>query len=139
MAILTTWKKEKRYSGSLSPSYKSFKDWAQGLPSILDTCYYYNRSAIDDLEETIKAKYNDEEAAADALTRFIYDELNEAVTFKYSVGDIVRFKGWCIDTLGIVIYIENGTMPYLVKIINKGAETEVWAGDEDLEAVNIKK
>lgn len=37
-----------------------FKDWAQGLPSILDTCYYYNRSAVDDLavilEETEEEK-----------------------------------------------------------------------------------
>ena len=26
-----------------------FTDWCAGLPSILDTCYYYNRSAVDDL------------------------------------------------------------------------------------------
>ena len=27
----------------------AFRDWCAGLPSVLDTCYYYNRSAVDDL------------------------------------------------------------------------------------------
>ena len=26
-----------------------FADWCAGLPSVLDTCYYYNRSSVDDL------------------------------------------------------------------------------------------
>jgi len=52
--ILEVHAKEKFYS----PEYQSrkgytneqvFIDWAQGLPSVLDTCYYYNRSAVDDL------------------------------------------------------------------------------------------
>ena len=57
-----------------------FTDWAQGLPSILDTCYYYNRSAVDDLgailEETAeeKARYS-EQNAEQLLTALIYREL----------------------------------------------------------------
>lgn len=57
-----------------------FEDWAQGLPSVLDTLYYYNRSAVDDLgdilEETPeeKAKYS-ESLAAERLTNLIYREL----------------------------------------------------------------
>lgn len=57
-----------------------FTDWAQGLPSILDTCYYYNRSAVDDLgailEETAeeKARYS-EQNAEQLLTALIYKEL----------------------------------------------------------------
>lgn len=57
-----------------------FTDWAQGLSSILDTCYYYNRSAVDDLgailEETEqeKARYS-EQNAEQLLTSLIYREL----------------------------------------------------------------
>ena len=57
-----------------------FTDWAEGLPSILDTCYYYNRSAVDDLgailEETAeeKARYSESQAEA-LLTSLIYREL----------------------------------------------------------------
>lgn len=57
-----------------------FKDWAQGLPSILDTCYYCNRSAVDDLaiilEETEeeKNKYTQEEAE-ELLTYLLYREI----------------------------------------------------------------
>lgn len=58
----------------------AFIDWAQGLPSVLDTCYFYNRSAIDDLgaileeTETEKKKYN-ETGAEQFLTRLIYKVL----------------------------------------------------------------
>ena len=58
----------------------AFIDWAQGLPSILDTCYFYNRSAIDDLgaileeTETEKKKYNETDAEQ-LLTRLIYKVL----------------------------------------------------------------
>lgn len=61
----------------------SFKAWAAGLPSIIDTCYYYNRSAVDDLgailEETEeeKAKFT-EEQAEEKLTNMIYRELIKA-------------------------------------------------------------
>lgn len=76
MAILTTWKEEKRYNGS--PTYESFKDWCQGLPSILDTCYYYNRSAIKDLAVILEDRSKDERAAEEKLTWLIYRELQEA-------------------------------------------------------------
>ena len=58
----------------------AFIDWVQGLPSVLDTCYFYNRSAIDDLgaileeTETEKKKYNETEAEQ-LLTRLIYKVL----------------------------------------------------------------
>lgn len=60
----------------------AFLDWCAGLPSVLDTCYYYNRSAVDDLgavlEETgtEKAKYT-ESAAQELLTKLIYRELTK--------------------------------------------------------------
>ena len=46
--ILETFRSEKRYSNHYF-EFSKFKDWCQGLPSILDTCYYYNRLAADDL------------------------------------------------------------------------------------------
>jgi hypothetical protein len=55
----------------------AFEDWAAGLPSLLDTCYYYNRSAVDDLAvileetETEKARFTEEKAEW-ALTYLIY-------------------------------------------------------------------
>ena len=58
----------------------AFIDWAQGLPSVLDTCYFYNRSAVDDLAvileetETEKSKYNETDAEQ-FLTRLIYKVL----------------------------------------------------------------
>lgn len=63
-----------------------FEDWAQGLPGILDTCYYYNRSAVDDLgailEETDdeKARYSESDAAH-MLSYLIYREIANAVGF----------------------------------------------------------
>lgn len=62
----------------------AFRDWVQGLPSVLDTCYYYNRSAVDDLgvilEEsaTEKSRYT-EEAAENTLTALIYIELTRGL------------------------------------------------------------
>ena len=58
----------------------AFFAWAAGLPSILDTCYYYNRSAVDDLgaileeTESEKARYNESDAEK-LLTTLIYREL----------------------------------------------------------------
>jgi hypothetical protein len=58
----------------------AFADWCAGLPSGLDTCYFYNRSAIVDLAgileqtETDTAKY-DESDAENVLTYLIYNEL----------------------------------------------------------------
>ena len=61
-----------------------FREWAAGLPSILDTCYYYNRSAVDDLAaileetDTEKSKYN-EQRAEYLLTNLIYREIIKEV------------------------------------------------------------
>lgn len=59
---------------------KAFFDWCQGLPSLLDTCYYYNRSAVADVakileeSETEAARYTEEQAEL-LLTNLIYREL----------------------------------------------------------------
>lgn len=58
----------------------AFRDWCAGLPSVMDTCYFYNRSAIDDLgailDETDaeKARYSERDAEQ-LLTDLIYSEL----------------------------------------------------------------
>lgn len=58
----------------------AFRDWCAGLASVLDTCYFYNRSAVNDLgailEETEqeKARYT-EQQAEQLLTDLIYREL----------------------------------------------------------------
>ncbi len=83
--ILDTFAHEKPYStkyiyrAGLSDE-KVFADWCAGLPSILDTCYYYNRSAVDDLaaileeSESEKARYSESDAEK-LLTHLIYREL----------------------------------------------------------------
>lgn len=60
-----------------------FIDWCAGLPSILDTCYYYNRSAVDDLgeilEETAEEKARFTESQAEQqLSWLIYREISKA-------------------------------------------------------------
>ncbi len=86
--ILDCFRSEKYYSNSWERAHgmtkqNSFIDWCAGLPSVIDTCYYYNRSAVDDLgailEETEeeKARYT-ETQAENQLTRLIYRELTKA-------------------------------------------------------------
>ena len=82
--ILETFRSEKKYEHFRSEQ-AAFISWCQGLPSVIDTCYYYNRSAADDvaaiLEETEeeRAKYdnndNNERDAENLLTWLIYREL----------------------------------------------------------------
>lgn len=80
--ILDTFNSEKPACGGYSrmTEQQRFEEWAAGLPSILDTCYYYNRSAVDDLgtilEETDskKARYTEQQAET-TLTYLIYREL----------------------------------------------------------------
>lgn len=87
--ILKTFRSEKystkedfRYYKGCEPL--AFRDWCQGLPSVLDTCYYYNRSAVEDvatiLEETEaeKNRYT-EEKAENLLTTMIYCELTRGL------------------------------------------------------------
>lgn len=81
--ILKTCRAEKRYSSFNMSDYKIFEAWCQGLPSLLDTCYYYNRSAVDDLaeilEETAEEKNRfTESEAEEKLTYLIYRELSKA-------------------------------------------------------------
>lgn len=57
-----------------------FVEWCAGLPSIIDTCYYYNRSAVTDLgdilEETEEERNRYTEAQAEeTLSRLIYREI----------------------------------------------------------------
>ena len=82
--ILDTFRKEKmsdfRYHNC--NEFAAFTDWCQGLPSVLDTCYYCNRSAVDDLgailEETAEEKARFTEAEAERrLTWLIYRELSK--------------------------------------------------------------
>lgn len=83
--LLEIFRNEKRYTFEhfRYSEQDIFIDWCQGLPSILDTCYYYNRPAIDDLakilEETPEEanKYS-EERACELLTKLIYRELINA-------------------------------------------------------------
>ena len=82
--ILDTFRKEKmsdfRYRDC--NEFAAFTDWCQGLPAVLDTCYCYNRSAVDDLgrilEETAeeKARFTEPEAER-RLTWLIYRELSK--------------------------------------------------------------
>lgn len=78
--IFNVMMEEKRYNRSVN-DFETFKDWAQGLPSILDTCYYYNRSAKVDLmkilEETKEeANKFTEQQAEERLTWLLYREIN---------------------------------------------------------------
>lgn len=77
--IYDTMKREKFYAKEVN-DYETFKSWCQGLPSLLDTCYYYNRSAINDLkvilEETEEevSKFTESEAE-EKLTYLLYREI----------------------------------------------------------------
>lgn len=87
--ILNTFRSEKYSCVEDYKYYKyneclAFLDWCQGLPSVLDTCYFYNRSALDDLAiikeqtEEEKNKYT-EEGAENLLTMLIYNELKRGI------------------------------------------------------------
>lgn len=83
--ILEIYKEESYYSQEYAhsrhiPDQEIFRDWVAGLPSVLDTCYYYNRSAVADLgkilEETpAEMERFTEYQAEKLLTDLIYKEL----------------------------------------------------------------
>jgi hypothetical protein len=83
--IIKTFRSEKYHLIEDFKYYKNnellaFIDWAQGLPSVLDTCYFYNRSAVNDLgdilEETQEERNKHNETDAEqCLTRLIYKVL----------------------------------------------------------------
>lgn len=62
----------------------AFANWAAGLPGVLDTCYFYSRSAVDDLAEILeeteaeRKKYT-ETQAENLLTYLIYREIKGAL------------------------------------------------------------
>jgi len=61
-----------------------FADWASGLPGILDTCYYYNRSALKDVQNILEqsdaeAALFSETDAESLLSALIYREIVKAV------------------------------------------------------------
>lgn len=82
--IFDVFNAEKQPIGSYAQMTEAerFFDWCAGLPSILDTCYWYNRSATEDLgnilEETEaeKEKYSDSDACK-LLTSLIYREIKK--------------------------------------------------------------
>lgn len=51
--ILTACEDEKRYN-RIRSGLDTFRDWAQGLPTALNTCYYYNVSAVDLLADWLE-------------------------------------------------------------------------------------
>lgn len=62
-----------------------FIEWCQGLPSVLDTCYYYNRSAVDDLASILKQNEQEkskftERQAEERLTYLIFREIRKVVS-----------------------------------------------------------
>lgn len=73
-------KLDNRFRAGRISEYELFFEWCQGLPSILDTCYYYNRSAVDDLADILeesdaeKARFTEADAEK-RLTHIIYMEL----------------------------------------------------------------
>ena len=80
-SVLDIFRSEKSWAFVLGYNeFCIFLDWTRGLPFALDCCFWYNRSAVDDLgailEETEeeKAKYNEEEAGL-LLVKLIYREL----------------------------------------------------------------
>ena len=81
--ILDVFRVEKKdlkyYHGN---EFAAFADWCAGLPSVLDTRYYYVRSAVEDLgkilEETAEEKARFSEAEAERrLTWLLYRELKK--------------------------------------------------------------
>ena len=60
----------------------AFCEWSKGLPSLLDTCYHYNVSAVDllgDMLEETEAERNryTEDEAETMLDRLLYRELSK--------------------------------------------------------------
>lgn len=87
--IFRTFQTEKRYGvrvdgrpSNFAPSFNGFLDWCQGLPVLLDTCYFYNRSAVADLarilEETEEETRRYTESDAEKLlTLLIWREIEK--------------------------------------------------------------
>ena len=85
--IIDNFRAEK-FNGNMRSYYRNneaaaFNEWCSRHPSLLDTCYWYNRSALDDLAgileytEAEKARYTEQQAEK-FLTDLIYRELKKA-------------------------------------------------------------
>lgn len=77
-------KHDKRYKAHQMSEQDAFEYWCGGLPPILDTCYYYNRSAVKDLgdilEETETERNRFAESEAEhMLTYLIFREIKRVV------------------------------------------------------------
>lgn len=74
--IMHTFYKEKvRFDKRKMSIRQFFYEWCQGLPSVLDTCYYYNRNAVDDLKEilTDHVRFTSEERIAESqITELLF-------------------------------------------------------------------
>ena len=82
--VWATFTSEKSYALQRYNVQEVFTDWCSGLPSIIDTCYYYNRSAVDDLgailEETEEDKSRFSESEAERfLSYLIFREIQKEV------------------------------------------------------------
>lgn len=79
--ILQICEKEKFYQRYKS-RFDMFKDWCQGLPSALNTLYYYNVSAVDLLGDILeqteeeRSKYSESDAE-ELMTKLLYRELSK--------------------------------------------------------------
>ena len=74
------------------PYQDYFIKWCGGLPSILDTCYYYNVSAVDLLgdwlEQTEKERNKYSESQAEELiTKLLYRELTNHCSKKWDFSE----------------------------------------------------
>lgn len=83
VCILETFRNEKKYDNSTRIEWFLFVRWCQGLPTILDVNFWYNRSSRVDLEEILEAGddeyYKHTDAECDMiLTKLIYRELISA-------------------------------------------------------------
>lgn len=78
------WSRPEDYRYYKNNEWMAFRDWASGLPSVLDTCYWYNRSAVEDLgnilEQTIIERNRYEESEAEnILTLLIYNTIEREI------------------------------------------------------------
>ena len=85
-AIDASFFKEMVYLNNENKTNKEFfVDWCEALPTVLDTKYYTNRSAIDDLgdileeSESEKSRFT-ESQACDMLTHLIYREVKKVTS-----------------------------------------------------------
>lgn len=76
----TVYQEKIQYDNRRLSTQAYFTEWAAGLPSLLDTCYYYNRSAVEDLAKILdnteaeKARFTEPEAES-RLTWLMYREI----------------------------------------------------------------